>query len=56
MKKLPQYLLAMAILVATVFFLPLLIGVWIPDIIAARINTLAEQRQPSGHLFRVIQY
>lgn len=36
--------------------LPLLIGIWLPDVISAPQHTLAEQRLASGHSFRVIQY
>jgi len=36
--------------------LPLLIGIWLPDVISAPQHTLAERRLASGHSFRVIQY
>jgi hypothetical protein len=35
---------------------PLLVGVWVPDLIYARRHALAEQELPSGDTFRVIQY
>ena len=39
-----------------VITLPLLIGIWVPDVISAPRHTLAEQRLAGGHVFRVIQY
>ena len=43
-------------LLGAVLGLPLLIGIWVPDVISAPRHTLAEQRLASGHSFRVIQY
>jgi hypothetical protein len=36
--------------------LPLLFGIWLPDVIYAGRHTLAEQKLPSGDTFRVIQH
>jgi hypothetical protein len=36
--------------------LPLLMGVWLPDVITANEHTLAEERLASGHVFRVVQF
>jgi hypothetical protein len=36
--------------------LPLLLGIWLPDVISAPKHMLAEQRLASGHSFRVIQH
>ena len=56
MKQLRIILLIVGVLVAAVFALPLLVGVWLPDVISASEHTLAEQRLASGHFFRVVQY
>jgi hypothetical protein len=44
------------LLFGALFCLPMLIGVWLPDVLTAREHTLAEQRITSGHSFRVVQY
>ena len=36
--------------------MPLLIGIWLPDVITAQHHTLAQQRLPSGYSFRMVQY
>jgi hypothetical protein len=36
--------------------LPLLMGVWLPDVITASEHTLAEERLASGHVLRVVQF
>jgi hypothetical protein len=36
--------------------LPLLIGIWLPDVISAPRHILAERRLADGHVFRVVQY
>jgi hypothetical protein len=41
---------------AVALFLPLQIGVWVPDMIAAPRNVLAEARRENGESVRVIQY
>ena len=56
MKKTLTVLLIVGLLFGAVFGLPLLIGIWLPDVISARRQTLAEQQLASGHSFRVIQY
>lgn len=38
------------------FWIPLQIGIWLPDVILAPRQVLAEQRSPSGEVIRVIQY
>lgn len=42
--------------VGLVFGVPLLMGVWLPDVFTATEHTLAEQRLSTGHVFRVVQY
>ncbi|MCL4789670.1 MAG: hypothetical protein KJ070_23290, partial [Verrucomicrobia bacterium] len=49
-------LLTVAVVLGALFSLPMLIGVWLPDVITAREHTLAEQRLASGYSFRVVQY
>jgi hypothetical protein len=39
-----------------VFSLPLLIGIWLPDVFNPAEHTLADRRLSSGHTFRVVQY
>ena len=56
MKKLLTILLIIGVLFGALLGLPLLIGIWLPDVISAPVHTLAEQRLTSGHSFRVIQY
>jgi len=56
MKQLRVILLIVGLLFGALFGLPLLIGVWLPDVISAPERTLAEQRLVSGHAFRVVQY
>jgi hypothetical protein len=56
MKRLCVVLLIVGLLFGALFGLPLLIGVWLPDVISAPERTLAQQRLASGHTFRVVQY
>lgn len=42
--------------VITLLGLPLVIGIWLPDVFIPSQHTLARQNLPSGHSFRVIQY
>jgi hypothetical protein len=49
-------LLTVAVVLGALFSLPMLIGVWLPDVISAQEHTLAEQRLASGYSFRVVQY
>lgn len=56
MKQLRVILLIFGLLFGVLFGLPLIIGVWLPDVISAPEHTLAEQRLASGHAFRVVQY
>jgi hypothetical protein len=55
MKQLLVMLTVVGLLTGALFGLPLLFGVWLPDVISAPENTLAEQRLASGHVFRVVQ-
>jgi hypothetical protein len=41
---------------AGVFVPPLLIGVWLPDVVFVPRSVLAERRSPDGEVVRVIQY
>ena len=56
MKRPLVIVLIVALIFGALFGLPLLIGVWLPDMIYAPHHTLAEQRLASGHTFRVVQY
>lgn len=56
MKPFLTTFLAAAAAIIGLLCLPLGIGVWLPDVIFAPRNTLAEQHLASGHSFRVIQY
>ncbi|HYG35679.1 MAG TPA: hypothetical protein VEC99_12885, partial [Clostridia bacterium] len=56
MKRPFTVVLVLSLVFVTLFGLPLLIGVWLPDVIAPREHILAEQRLASGYSFRVIQY
>jgi hypothetical protein len=56
MKQLLAMLLIVGLLFGTLFGLPLLIGIWLPDVISAPQHTLAERRLASGHVFQVVQY
>ncbi|MBX3734981.1 MAG: hypothetical protein KF791_20590 [Verrucomicrobiae bacterium] len=56
MKPLRVILLTVGVLTGALLGLPLLIGVWLPDVITASERTLAEQHLDSGHAFRVVQY
>jgi hypothetical protein len=56
MKQLGVSLLIVGLLSAVLIGLPLLIGVWPPDVIHSSEHILAEQRLASGHVFQVVQY
>ena len=56
MKQLCVSLLMVGLLCGVLLGLPLLIGVWPPDVIRSSEHILAEQRLGSGHVFRVVQY
>ena len=56
MKRLLVTSLIVGLVFPALMGLPLLIGVWLPDVISAQEHTLAEQRLASGHTFRVVQY
>jgi hypothetical protein len=49
-------LLIAALLFGAAVGLPLLIGIWLPDVIYAPESILAEQKLASGYTFRVVQY
>jgi hypothetical protein len=55
MKSVKTALIAVAAAVTTVF-LPLKIGVWLPDMVNAPRAILAKARSSDGHEFTVIQY
>jgi len=55
-RELLTILLLVVLLAGAMLGLPLLIGIWLPDVISAPRHTLAEQQLASGHSFRVIQY
>jgi hypothetical protein len=42
--------------IVLLFWIPLQIGIWLPDVLLAPRHVLAEQRSPSGEIIRVIQY
>jgi hypothetical protein len=48
--------LVVVLVFGTVLVLPLMVGVWVPDILTAPENILAERRLADGHVFRVVQY
>jgi hypothetical protein len=56
MKALLITMLIISMLILILLGLPLRIGIWIPDVIAAPRRTLAEQTLTNGHSFKVIQY
>jgi hypothetical protein len=44
------------VLSAATLGVPLLVGIWLPDVFSNQQHTVAFQRLSSGHSFRVIQY
>ena len=56
MKRAGAILLLVVTALGGVLGLPLLIGIWLPDVFVDRQHILAEQRLANGHSFRVIQY
>jgi hypothetical protein len=56
MKRPFAILLIVVLLFGALLGLPLLIGIWLPDVITAPHRTLAEQHLSSGYLFQVVQY
>ena len=50
------FLFVMAVIVASLFIVPLMLGIWLPDVFVDREHTLAHERLASGHSLRVIQY
>jgi hypothetical protein len=56
MKQLLVIMLIVGVLFVASLGLPLLIGIWLPDIFSVTERTLAEQRLASGHSFQVVQY
>ena len=45
-----------ALVLAAAFFLPLAIGIWVPDIVYAKKHIIAYAENSTGHTFSVIQY
>ena len=43
-------------ILAAAFFLPLTIGIWVPDIVYAKKHVIAYAENSTGHTFSVIQY
>lgn len=41
---------------AAVLLLPLVVGIWLPDVFVDHTHVLAEANSPEGHRFRVEQY
>ena len=56
MKRPLIIVLGVGLLFGGLLGLPLLVGVWLPDVLTTQEHVLAEQRLASGHLFRVVQY
>ena len=56
MKQFLAILGIVALVFGVLLFVPLLAGIWLPDVISAPRHTLAEQRLASGFSFRVVQY
>ena len=56
MQRFLPIVVTVSLLLGALLSLPLFIGIWLPDVIYAARHTLAEQKLPSGHSFRVIQY
>ncbi|HSH95848.1 MAG TPA: hypothetical protein VK968_17010 [Roseimicrobium sp.] len=46
----------LAMSVAAMLLLPLLVGIWFPDVLFPVHHTLAQRRLVSGHAFHVYQY
>jgi len=51
-----RLLIALFALASILFTLPLLIGIWLPDVFFANQHTLASRTLSNGHSFRVVQY
>jgi hypothetical protein len=56
MRALEIISLIVAAIIALLWLLGLLIGVWLPDVVLAPRSTIAFAKSSSGHTFRVIQY
>jgi len=56
MRRLLVIALVINLLFVALLGLPLLIGIWLPDVISAPRHILAERHLADGHVFRVIQY
>ena len=56
MKRQLNFLTIVGVIFVALMGLPLLVGVWLPDVLTAPENVLAEQRLTDGYSFRVIQY
>lgn len=55
-KKIVWCVLLVGLIPVLILGLPLLVGIWLPDLISAPQNTLAEKALADGNTFRVIQY
>jgi hypothetical protein len=56
MMKTMKWIMYAGAAMAAVLFLPLCIGIWLPDVLLSTPRTLAAVALPSGEAFRVIQY
>lgn len=56
MKRQLVTVLVVGLVFVALVCLPLLVGVWLPDVLINQEHVLAEQRLASGYLFRVVQY
>ncbi|MFN0069755.1 MAG: hypothetical protein ACKVYV_19225, partial [Limisphaerales bacterium] len=56
MKRPLIIMLVVGLLFGALFSLPMLLGVWLPDVLTTREHVLAEQRLTGGHSFKVVQY
>jgi hypothetical protein len=55
--KRPLTILSTVVLIfGSLLGLPMLIGIWLPDVISAPEHTLAKQQLANGYSFQVIQY
>ncbi len=46
----------MSVSIAAFLVMPLMVGIWLPDVFIEKEHTLAHERLASGDSFRVIQY
>src|SRR6185295_507016 len=56
MERAVAVVLGVVLLFAALLGLPMLMGVWLPDVMVAQDHLLAEQRLTNGYCFRIVQY